>query len=317
MSTEKLSKKLVWAMGAAITGAIFAGSSAQAATTTQADSWSADLEGTVTLAQDAGNVSVTFPGGFPETAKAELIANSTSGDLHGNLSAAGASAISFQADVTGSVDPGTRAVIVSATGRTWYRSVAAGGAVSIPLNSTAWTLEYGVGTQEKWDADLADVLAIGVVVNRGEPSAPATYAISGFALTSESPVGGSGLSDLESALQARFGVTSLADIDPEDAAADSDGDGMSDLNEILAENEPGYFATKLFLADIVEVDGASVTIKWACAAGNDYSVLRADSASGDFTVIAGPTTAAETGFQTFVDAAGGDNAFYLIQQDSE
>lgn len=299
------------------------GMSVQAATSTEAASWGAELKGDVTVGQSGGDVTVTFDGvggSFPVRAEALLVAESGSAEsgFAGNYAAAGVNSLSFNVAVSGaSINPGSHVVLLSGAG-TWYTyggGIAAAGAKSISFDrdAGAWQPESGSNTDESWAQALANVVGVGIRVGRGGNAAQG-YTVSGFAISSDQAIGSSALSALEQALLARFGVTSAASVGSEDASADSDGDGMTDLNEILAENDPDYFATKLFLADIISATADAVTIQWACVAGFDYSILRASSLDGSFDVIAGPSAATATGFQTYTDEDAGDGAFYLIQQ---
>ena len=123
------------------------------------------------------------------------------------------------------------------------------------------------------------------------------------------------LSPLEAALFARFGTTNLNAIDCEVPVCDSDGDGMSDLDEIRAEFDPGAYEQEFFLAEIVSIDSNGVTIEFACVIGESYTILRTGNPGVNVEAIGTVPSVSETGYTTFVDANAGDDCFYWIQQD--
>jgi hypothetical protein len=286
---------------------------AMAATTT-ADEWAFDTSGDINITHNVGGeitVACVNYGGWPSYAEARLSASSAQGGgLSGDFYGAGANAISFNADVIGNIGAGTRVTLNAGSGRSWYSYTGgAGGTISKPVASP-WT-PLGPHGAAEWEADLSDVVTVGVTVNRGDGFAQ-SYAITDFSLGSERDVGS--LSPLEAALFGRFGVTSISDINAADATADSDGDGMTDLNEILAENDPDYYANNLFLADVVSVSSSGVTVEWACIAGASYQIYRADSLTGGgVTAVGSPITPSDTGYATAVEPGGGPGGFYWVQ----
>ena len=123
------------------------------------------------------------------------------------------------------------------------------------------------------------------------------------------------LTPLESALLARFGVTTAAEVSAANAAVDSDGDGMTDLEKILVENDPGYFK-KNFKAELDESDASGITIRWKCVQGYTYTVVRDTSMFGTFGEAIFTATASQTGVMSYkdVDAASEVQYFYKVIQ---
>jgi hypothetical protein len=284
-----------------------------AGSTTAAESWSVSLSGTVSASQDGANIEASFPAsyGFPPIGEARFTADASGNGLVGDFLGAGANSISYNAVVNGSIGSGTRVTLIGGSGLTWYNFVgAANGDISVSLDSP-WNVLGAEASAANWAADLSDVIAIGVSVNRGVGTDAQSYAISGFELSSDRGIGS--LSGLAQALFNRFGVTSISDLSAADANADSDGDGMSDLNEILAENDPDYYANNLFLADVVSVSSTGVTIEWACVAGASYQIYRADSLTGGgVDKVGGLQTTDQTGYASAVDSGAGSGGFYWV-----
>jgi len=100
---------------------------------------------------------------------------------------------------------------------------------------------------------------------------------------------------------------------------DLDGDGMTDLTEILSENDPD-FAKSIFAAEILPTDGTDgITIKWACVKGAKYTVFRSQNLTGgEFHALTQATDllASSTGYMTYKDtsATGNGPYFYKIMK---
>ena len=285
---------------------------AMAVFTAIADSWSESTSGDITVVHSGGDVTVILAnyGGWPSVAEARLTAHATGDLLVGDYLGAGASSVSFEATVVGNIGGGTRVTIHGPSGRYWYNYTGtASGTISKDLSSP-WAALGHPGTQVEWEQDLADVAALGVSVNRGDGFGQ-SYAITDFKLTSERAIGS--LSPLEQALMDRFGVTSVSDINAADALVDTDGDGMTDLNEILAENDPEYYSEVLFLADVVDVTDTGVTLEWAVRAGGTYQIYKVDTLDGGIKSIGGQHTASETGYSSSVEPYDGPGAFYWVK----
>ena len=99
--------------------------------------------------------------------------------------------------------------------------------------------------------------------------------------------------------------------------ADEDLDGMSDLHEILAENDSdNSFMTAHLTVDIVGLNGNGAALQWVHVKDKTYSIMKGSSVGGTFTQLDSIKTL-DTGKSdyTYTDnSATGGKAFYLIKQ---
>lgn len=253
--------------------------------------------------------------------------------LAGDFTAAGAHTLAFNITATNtpllSNQSNTMLYLEGPNGRIWERAGIIDGANSFTLTNAAaggWNCQTEAGTQQKWLADLANVqgLYIQVANNKAMPSGiPQTFTISNFRVLGTSVIGGSAvLTPFEQALMDAFGVTRIVDVTEEQKTWDTDGDGMTDYDEILSEFVPGYFDL-LFRARIVSVTESGVDVKWACIAGKTYKLLKSNSLTPkNFTVVAdglqpalGSGAGSTVGYMTHTDSEQVDpNAFYVVEQ---
>ena len=258
---------------------------------------------------------------FPTYCAATLVA--TGGDFTGNYAAAHVESLRFSVESNGNQLGAVKAVLLSGSGRLWRNENVEtpgtdGVAVinTIPFTRAAgWTRDGRGDKDAMWADDLQDVVMVGVAIVQGGMDAQ-WYRVCNFVLLDED--GGTTppavLTPLQEALLDRFGVTGLDAIDSADAAVDSDEDGMTDLDEILSENDEA-FANATFALDIVPAEGDGVTISWACVAGAKYEVLRTANLldPGSYVVLTPELLeAGETGFMTFTDeTATGSGPYYF------
>jgi len=217
-----------------------------------------------------------------------------SGALVGNYKAAGIQGLTFKIATDGQLPLNAILVIKSGDGLSWLNpnvQVSDVGGAWVLNNvglarSAGWDVAVPASMDKDalWDSALRNVKAIGIrLAAKGESAQ--SYSIDDFML-----VGAGGftipgeLTPLQQALMARFGVASIGAVGSA-GAADSDGDGMTDLEETL-------MGTDYFIAEVVEADEAGVTVKWSSAAEwVTYKVMRAPAMTADFAPVADLTTA--------------------------
>ena len=282
-----------------------------------ADSWTqGDVNGCV-VNTSGGSASVSFSDTsssfLSALSGATVLAASSTSTFAGDYTAAGAQSVNFAlaADVALSVD--TRVVLEAANGTIWVNNKLVIGANSIGFGSEdGWRVELRASRAEATLVeDMGDLVSLGIRVFQNETSAQ-TVTVSGFALTSDAPIGSTAL---EAALYARFGVSTADEVTD---TSDGDGDGLSDLNEILAEHDDdnSFMAANLSV-EIVGVDSNGAELRWVHVKDKTYSVLKADQVGGSFSVV-DSVTAPDTGKNEwpYVDATAiDDKGFYLIRQE--
>lgn len=206
------------------------------------------------------------------------------------------------------------------SGRVWYNPnvQASDVAGQVVLNSILFERASGWATDAKgdldvmWREDLGCVDVIGVrMMQKGR--APQACMVSGFRLydangfvTSSAVLG-----KLEQALYMSFGVTSADALSDAQKLRDANGNGMADFTEILLENDLNY-ANSVFAAEVMEIEGDIITIKWPCVNGSTYSVYRATDLNGGFFLLPGAASlqATQTGYMTYKDTATGSSTYY-------
>ncbi|MCE9613164.1 MAG: hypothetical protein K8T26_02755 [Lentisphaerae bacterium] len=304
---------------AALTGLVSLMAVSAVAATTTADAWKSDgTVGQVTLTLDGGSATAGFRLSSPPLpAQVTLWADATgdNASFSGDYKRAGVNALDLDLASTSAGAPIIWATLKSeASQRQWVKPGLVIGHNSISFDRTGggWLLLSGDDESDvAWQADLRAVSGLGIKVIRDQRIIAAhNVTVSAFQLAGNQTVGAA-QPTLADALQARFGVSSLADVDPALGNADDDGDGMSNVNELLAEFDPAYFADNLFKAQLSS-DGKDVTIRFACVKGNTYSVQKASTVDGAYGEI-GSVTAGDTGSASVTDSGAGDGPnFYRV-----
>ncbi len=307
----------------------------QAADTDSASDWGVDGSGTesmtVTPSSD-GAVTVAFPaqaegGSTPQPLVCDLLIGGSSPDnmFTGDLAGKGYSGARFKINGDGTLPASVKLIIfqrLSRTIRTWTHD---GVRVSstpgewrisqIPLvMDKGWYTTYTSSrytVQEMWDMDLADVQTLLIRVVPSGMDAQ-TYSISDFQLTGPGVISESAVL---TPLQAYFGVDSVADLTEEMRMIDSDGDGMSDYNEILAGLNP-HDASSVLTARVTVAPAAN-TISWQGVFGATYGVMRSNNLLEGFQLIAGGRKPSFTGeVMTFDDTnpvSGKPNYYKVVK----
>lgn len=264
-----------------------------------ADDWAeAGQYGGVTFTDNGGgSITLSFAaqGGVPTYSAGTVTADDA--DFDGNFTANGVKGITVDVATSGPTDTRAILTIEGTSGRAWNFRLTAGALNKVPLTYGAgWYIGAALGEAE-FVQDLLDVAKVSVVVVQVDPSAH-SYTISDVRLTDENfegdPVG------LLDPLQAQLALLGLDD--PADLAnVDTDGDGMSDLDEILAGVDPND-ENSVFAAEIVAVTAGSIEISWPAVAEGVYNVLRASELGGVADTVALGLIADADGPMSYTDA---------------
>ncbi len=161
---------------------------------------------------------------------------------------------------------------------------------------------------QAWANDLADTKMMIVRVESSGLDAQA-YSVDQFQLIGEdgTPTEAAQLTSL----QAYFGVDSFEELTAEQRAQDSDGDGMSDLNEMLAGMDPND-ASSVLAAKGAKGENGNI-VSWQGVLGASYGILRSSDLTAGFELIATDIKATYTGTMSHEDIAPVDGPnFYKI-----
>ena len=297
--------------------------------------YTSDINGVVSFVRGAnGSITVSFPQqsvtSVPRYDAATLVACNASGApaFSGNYAEMGVSGASFKIKSESNVSAPVQVQIVlrsSVSGRVWRNESVRASAVAGEwiLNSvtfdraSGWKRDGSGDFDAMWAADLQSVEIIGVRLSQPGKEAM-SYTVAEFVITGAFGTTPGLLTPLEEALKDRFGVTKVSELTDSQKTADSDGDGMADVAEILSENDQEY-ANSIFVAEIVSVTDAGVLVKWACVAGSRYTVIRAASLMDEFQDLPGAVSipATSTGFMTHLDTTGVEGGPYFYKMRRE
>lgn len=204
-----------------------------------------------------------------------------------------------------------RDAVLSATPNVWVTNI-----VSMKL-SDGWRNDGAPNAAEQWAQDIKNVEFAGVRIIPGGVGAQ-TFSVDSFILIGQGfATAPAMLVALGDALEARFGVRNLSELTSGQKTQDLDGDGMRDVDEILAGTNPDD-RNSVFAAQVVTITPQGVTIKWPCVEGGVYTVSRTSNlVDGQFTAL--PTgyrlTATSSGYMEFTDTTAGVDGgpyFYRI-----
>jgi len=288
----------------------------------------------------AGDASVSTAGGTATLSFGPINTGDSRGNLRyasvvadpssvfgGNLAAAGVQGITFRIKGDGHTPSEARLEVKGDGGRTWITENVQVSEVTgkwvinnVPLTARAeggW--DRAVPTDpaakdEAWGRVLASVQTIRLAIDQGGVESQ-SYTIDNFML-----VGANGmLTPLQlSLLHHQFGVTTLDLLSGGQAGKDSDRDGVSDVDSILAGEDPGL------AVEVKEVTVDGPKLRWPCVVDDTarYTVYRTESLTQHFAELndgkgkdlqAAPEETAK-GEMTFVDdtADAGEKCFYKV-----
>lgn len=300
---------------------------AKADATTTAVNWTlVSKDAVVTVVTNGPAVTANFPASpVPlETSAILRPVAPSSGAFTGNYARVKASSIGLTAVGNFAMSAASYVRLSARTGRFWARYSLTNGVNEIPLTRVAggWTNLFASADDDTldayWSEDMQQVSGVIVHLKRNM-SAPGTHSVtvSNFQLKSDRAVGAAPAS-LEQELLDEFGVSSIGELTEEQMIEDDDTDGMTDLDEILAEQDPcgqtGEFAQGIFEAEVATVGDGTAEISFACVGGESYTIYRSLTIGGASTVV-GTRYPIETGFDSITDmAAGSGAAFYTVRQ---
>ena len=162
--------------------------------------------------------------------------------------------------------------------------------------------------QGYWDTDLKMVTMLLLRLEHSEEGNAQAYSVEQFQLLGED--GPTEPAQLTS-LQAHFGVDTVDELTAAQVAQDTDGDGMSDLNELLAGMDPNDRSSVL----AAKAEAGNV-ISWDAVLGATYGVLRSTNLTGGFELIEGGLVAEVTGTKSYTDpspVAGSANFYKIVK----
>jgi len=205
-------------------------------------------------------------------------------------------------------------VSVSQGAGTWTTNI-----IPLALDGGWYQFKRGDGNSygSQWTQDLASVSYVGLKIDRGgfsnQIATIDSFILAGTGFMTPPAT----LLSFGDALEAIFGKRNYSDLTAEQKAQDSDKDGMTDVNELLAGTDPNS-PNSVFAVTVVRSSGSGVTIRWSCVNGGVYTVSRSTNlVVGTFIALGNGyrLTATQDGYMEYMDEtvnADGGPYFYRI-----
>lgn len=275
------------------------------------------------------SVTIKFPARSPMALPAAALVTAGSKDAGANPFVGDFSDVKtavFTIVSDGSVpDAATGLWLYHAESGWWYNrnvSVPAEAGVAVVNTVSLRSVTDGWGTEEKAEKfakALQNVEMIGVRLRQGGFDEE-VYAVKDFKLTGdeERMTQVAELTRVESGLWEAFHALETEALDEEKKAVDTDGDGMTDVKEILAGTDRKS-ADSVFAAQMAAAASDGVAILWPCVEDGRYQVLRTADLSKPFEVVSGSEglmpskDEVAAGVMRFVDQSIGENNHFYYK----
>ncbi len=295
---------------------------------------------TVTVEESDAVVSFGAQSGPPAPTRVRVLADGIESDLFGgDYIAANVRGVRFTVEGDG-YKPGVGSVVLTgASGRKWYNdsvnivtqnNVAVENYVPFDLDK-GWKTFASGDKAVMWDEDLSHVTSLGLLFSQAS-LAEQNYRIADFSLMG--PLFDT-RSEVAKKIRAHFGVDSVDQLDAVQLKLDSDKDGMSDLQELLAGTDPNDVGS-VFAAGLARVSAPNdegslsagaldsgpeedegIVVRWPCLKWEKYTVYRSTDITEGFSTLKAGIEAQEDGYMQYVDntARGKGPYFYRVKKE--
>lgn len=262
--------------------------------------------------ESAGETELTikFPNQSGPSANLQGVIAAVAGvDVPADYDAAGIQGVTFTATSHGDYTPQRYITLVIATP-----------AGELAINTVEFVANDSVANDislAPLAGQLSQVQSIGVRITQNGRLAQ-SYTISDFQLTDangDAVTPPMNLNGFKQDLFARFGRT--GDFTQAMRDADTDKDGISDYDEILAGTDM-YSENSLFSVEVVAAKAGATELRWEGKADREYVLMRANGIGADFEpvqIVADETNTSDIGgksYVSFTDDSGFDNAIYKV-----
>jgi len=237
----------------------------------------------------------------------------------GDYTGAGVKGVTLKASATGAT-PRLYVFLEDEVGRRWYLSevsapVPDSGIASSNLSfdrRAGWFTLSSKNSGDDFARVLANVSKLGVELVRTTQNAHSCTISDVRLLLADEVVTPSAV--LSATVESRFGVSTLSALNAAQRLQDSDGDGITDVQEIMITETDPDDANSALDVNIVAGPNGEYEMSWNAVAGGKYRILRAAGAGMSFVAVA-ETQTDTNGRGKYVDSAAGiEKCFYRVQQ---